>query len=266
MNFGETLRDSLGYPLTDRKKLLMLGILILSSVVFNIFYIFGDLRNLPALIALWIIGFIALLIVNGYGFRIIKTSINGSNEIPKFYAWQDMLKNGAKILIIGIVYLIPILIFTLIFYVGLSVYTASGILGGSPLGILAYMIEGLLKSFLNGELFHVLAVKGLPLMIVLIYYFVIIPIYYVAIANMANNKGKLKTAFNLGEILKKIRDIGFKKISIFYLLIIPFLIITWWELANIVYVILAALIVVPYLKIFISRFVGLIYIDDVKKI
>jgi hypothetical protein len=265
MNFGETLKDSKSYPLSDWKKLLMLGILILFSILVNIFYIFGGLRNLPAVVALWIFGFIALLIMSGYGFRIIITSLNGSNELPKFYAWLEMLKNGAKMLMVGIVYLIPILIFTLIFYASLFVYAVSGILGGTPLGILVYILEGLFNSFLQGKLLHVLAAKGIPLLVVLIYYFVIIPIYYVAIANMAKNNGKLRTAFNLGEILKKIRAIGFKKISIFYLLIIPFLIISWFEYVNIVYLILAALIVIPYLKILIFRFVGLIYIDTIQK-
>ncbi|UTB32422.1 MAG: DUF4013 domain-containing protein [Methanobacterium sp. ERen5] len=257
------MKDSLSYPLSDRKKLLMLGILCLSSILYNIFYLFGDMRNLPALAALWIMGFVVLLLVNGYGFRIIKSSLNGLNELPNFNQWLEMLKNGAKILIVGIVYLIPIMIFTLIFYEYFFIYTVSGILGGTPLSILAYILEAILTTILHGTLFHVLAVKGFPLLVVLIYYVVIIPIYYVAIANLANNGGKLRTAFNLGEILEKTIKIGFKKISIFYLLII--LIIYWCELTNIVYLILATLIVVPYLKIFISRFVGLIYIDTIQK-
>ncbi len=265
MNFWEALKDSLGYPLSDWKKLLMLGILILFCILVNIFYVFGGLRNLPVLIALWIIGLIVFLIVNGYGFRIIKTSLNGSNELPKFDAWPEMLKNGTKILIISVVYLIPIMIFMLIFYEVLFVYTVGGILGATPLGILVYILEELLKSLLHGKLIHTLALKCFPIIVVLAYYFIIIPIYYLAIANMANNDGKLKTAFKLGEILEKIREIGFKKISIFYLLIIPYLIITWWELANLVYLILATLIAIPYLKIFISRFVGLIYINNSRR-
>jgi hypothetical protein len=261
----ETLKDSLNYPLTDWKKLLMLGILALSSILYNIFYLFGGLRNLPALAVLGIMGFVVLLLINGYGFRIIKSSLNGSNELPNLNQWLEMLKNGAKILIVGIVYLIPIMIFTLIFYEYFFIYTMSGILGGTPVSILAYILKSILTTLLHGNLYQVLAVKGFPLVVVLIYYVVIIPIYYLAIANMANNDGKLRTAFNLSEILEKTREIGIKKIAIFYLLIIPILIIYWFQLTNIVYLILAALIVIPYLKIFISRFVGLIYIDTIQK-
>jgi len=265
MNFGETLKDSLSYPLSDWKKLLMLGILMILTVLVTIFHEFGDLKNLTALTALLIMSFIVLLIISGYGFRIIKSSLTGSNELPKFDAWLGMLKNGVKILIVGIVYLIPLMIFTLIFYEALFMYTITGILWGTPLGILTVILEDLIKSFLHGRLYHVLAVKGFPLIVVMVYYFIIIPIYYVAIANMANNDGKLRTAFNLGEILKKIRNIGFKKISIFYLLIIPLLILSWLKPLNIVYMILGALIISPYIRIFISRFAGLIYIDKAQK-
>jgi hypothetical protein len=265
MNVYETLKDSLSYPLSDWKKVLMLGILMILSILITIFYEFGGLKNLTALAALWIMGFIVLLLIYGYGFRIVKGSLNGLNELPKFDAWLKMLKDGTKVLVLGTVYLIPIMIFTLIFYEYFFIYTVGGILGGTPLGILTYIFESLLTSLLHGNLFHVSAVKGFSLIVVLAYYFIIIPIYYVAIANMANNDGKLRTAFNLGEILNKIRNIGFKKITIFYLLLIPFLIITWWELVNLVYLILATLIAISYLKIFISRFVGQIYRDDTRK-
>lgn len=58
----------------------MLGIIIVLGYTVNISYIFGGLRNSSVLIPLWIMGFIVTLIVNGYGFKIIKTSLNGSND------------------------------------------------------------------------------------------------------------------------------------------------------------------------------------------
>lgn len=262
MNFRETLKDSIMYPLSDWKKILTFGILFLFTIMVTILHVFGGLKNSLALIALLIMGFVITLIINGYGFRIIKTSINDLDELPKFNKWLNMVKNGAKILVVGIVYLIPLMIFTLIFYEYFFVVTILGIFFTNPLGILESILEVLLTSFLHGKLLHLLSVKGIPLIIVLTYYVIIIPIYYVSIANMAKNDGKLRTAFNIGEILNKIRAIGFKKISIFYLLIILILIISWWRLANIVYLIFLTLIITPYLKMFISRFIGLIYKDD----
>lgn len=242
----------------------MLGIITILGYTANISYIFGGLRNYLVLIPLIIMGFIITLIINGYGFKIIKTSLNGLNELPKFDAWLDMLKNGTKILVVGIVYLIPIMIFSIIFYEVFFIYTVGGIIMGTPLGILSSILEDILTLFLHGKLLHVLTVKGFPLFTVLVYYIVIIPIYYVAIANMANNNGKLSTAFQLSEILNKTKNIGFKKISIFYLLLIPIILIYKWELLNVVYLVFIGLIISPYLKIFISRFIGLIYIDDSK--
>ncbi|WP_048186403.1 DUF4013 domain-containing protein [Methanobacterium lacus] len=214
---------------------------------------------------LGIMGFVVLLLVNGYGFRIIKSSLNGSNELPNFNQWLEMLKNGAKILIVGIVYLIPIAIFTLIFYEYYFGYTVAGMLVGSPLAILTSIIDHISISFLQSKLFHILTVKDFSLIIVLAYYIIIIPIYYVTIANLANNGGKLRKAFNLGEILEKTRKIGFKKISIFYLIIIPVLVASWLKNLNLVYLIVLTLIVSSYLKIFLSMFVGLIYIDTIQK-
>lgn len=173
-----------------------------------------------------------------------------------------MLKNGAKIFVVGIVYLIPMMIFSIIFYEVFFVYTLIGILVGTPLSILSSILGDILTLFLHGKLLHVLTAKGFPLFIVLAYYFVIIPIYYVAIVNMANNDGKLSTAFQLGEIVNKTKNIGFKKISIFYLLLIPLILIYKWENLNLVYLVIIALIISPYLKMFVSRFVGLIYKDD----
>lgn len=264
MNVGETVKDSLKYPFSDWKKILIFGIIIILTYIDTICYDFGGLKNLSILITLWIMGFIIFLIVWGYGFKIIKTSLNGSNELPKFDAWPVMLKDGMKILVVGIIYLIPLMIFTLIFSKVLFVYTISGILGGTPLGILELLFSGLLVAFLHGKISHVLAVEGFPLFIVLVYLIAIVPIYYVAIANMANNIGKLRTAFKLGEILNKVRNIGFKKFSIFYLLIIPLIALYWCNYANLVYLIVISLIISPYLKMFISRFIGLIYLDEIK--
>ena len=61
------------------------------------------------------IGFITGLFVNGYMFKIIKTSLNEENKLPGFNAWINMLIDGIKVFLVSIVYLVvPTLIIMLL--------------------------------------------------------------------------------------------------------------------------------------------------------
>jgi Protein of unknown function (DUF4013) len=126
MNISEIIKDSLRYPLTDWKKYLILGILILIVTTFI---------NGPFIVPnLIIIGYIIGFFVIGYLFRIIKSSLNGNDVLPKFYNWGEMFSDGVKVLIVGIVYSIPAILIILIFNVLYSPSSLIGILSGAIFG------------------------------------------------------------------------------------------------------------------------------------
>ena len=117
MNMSRIIKDALKYPFSDWKKILILGFVILVSDLTLIFYNISHITNNEILIPF--IGFLILFFVVGYEFRIIKSSLNGVDELPKFNAWAVMFKEGIKNYIVHFVYLIPVFLIIL-FYLGIT--------------------------------------------------------------------------------------------------------------------------------------------------
>lgn len=88
MDIGEIVNDAIRYPSSDWKKVIILGLLILASVLI-----------------------IPVFLVLGYVFRALKASIAGFDDLPEFDEWGEMLVDGLKVFVVQIAYLIvPILI------------------------------------------------------------------------------------------------------------------------------------------------------------
>lgn len=70
------------------------------------------------IVLLGFVGFIFGIAAYGYEIRILKSSLAGFGELPEFNAMFDMFIDGLKVLIGGIVFLIPlilILVFGILF-------------------------------------------------------------------------------------------------------------------------------------------------------
>jgi hypothetical protein len=91
MDVGEISSNAFNYPLTDFKKIFILGIItILSSLI------------LP--------GFLIL----GYFLKIIKSSIKGSSELSEFDDWIKMFTDGLKVFVVLFMYsIIPVILILL---------------------------------------------------------------------------------------------------------------------------------------------------------
>jgi len=113
MSIGEILKDSIKYPLSDGKKILILGVIILFSEISGIATFLGT-RNVALIGLLMIIGVLIDALAYGYLFRIIKSSLAGLAELPNFNSWFEMFIDGIKLLIVSTVYLIPALIMNLV--------------------------------------------------------------------------------------------------------------------------------------------------------
>ncbi|WP_405303942.1 DUF4013 domain-containing protein [Methanobrevibacter sp.] len=233
-------KDSLEYSAKDWKTLVILGVICLFSFLL-----------LPA------------FLITGYNYRVINTAvhgiINGRDPLPDFEDLIEMFVDGVKVVIVQIAYmLVPIIVFLLF-----------AIVAGQLTGILssALMIIGCLITF---ALFVVACLME-----------------QMGLCHMAYNEGAFSKAFAVKEIKEVIDEIGWFNCIATYLGLIIITLVIALVVTAIVYgiftvfgisgavlgvdpsgiFILGALInsavtmfiVGPYLSIFNSRSIGLLY-------
>jgi len=222
----------------------------------------SNLKKVIGLGVLIIISFliIPIFLVYGYNLRVLKATIAGFDELPDFDEWGDMFIDGLKVFVVGIVYMIiPLIVmFTAIYLINSNLTTGLII---AVIGVILTIIFGLIEQ--------------------------------VAIAHMAFNDS-LGAAFQIGEILNIISEIGWLKYIIWvigvaivflgtlnlalfmvYIILIPVILtlgisaitqIISGAIATagfiIILIILALLLflfVIPYLQLFYYRALGRLY-------
>ena len=261
MDLGEVIGDSLKYPFSDWKKILVLGILAtMSSLGIAVLFI-GTLlgiKNIVVIIALFITGyFLCGFLINGYKFRIIKTSLGGVAELPVFNNWIEMFVDGIKVSIVVVVYLLPTIL--IMAFAALTILPVLGILGSNPSPSALKIILSILSATL-------LVLLGI------LYMIIILPINYMAVAHMAENHSKLGAAFRFHEIMDKIGDIGWGNLIIWYLvigmiylviLVIGSVVTGIFSILNpVIGIILSSLFVTPYLYMYLNRSIALLYMSE----
>lgn len=203
MNIGNIIKDSLGYPLSDKKNFLILAVLILLAELYAIILSLGVKSSV--LMLLLVLTFLLMFIRGGYVLKILNSSINGHNALPDFGNWLQLFKDGIKLVIVGIIYFIPLVI---ILFVSIL------ILG------MVFISSGGLNGFNDSVMFIVVfAIFG-------IYILVIYPLILMAIANMARHENNLSYALKFGEIRTKISDIGLGNY------------VKWYIVTGIIYIVL----------------------------
>ncbi|MGX8693586.1 MAG: DUF4013 domain-containing protein [Methanobrevibacter sp.] len=233
-------KDSLEYSAKDWKTLVLLGVICLFSFLL-----------LP------------IFLITGYNYRVINTAvhgiINGRDPMPDFDDLIDMFVDGVKVVIVQIAYvLVPVIIFLIFAAIASAV---SGVASS------AIMIIGCLITFVA------LIVACL--------------MYQMGLCHMAYNDGAFSKAFAIKEIKEVIDEIGWFNCIATYLGLIIITLVISVVVTAIVYgiftvfgvssavlgvdpsgiFILGALInsaitmflVGPYLSIFNSRSIGLLY-------
>jgi len=241
MNISEIIGNAFKYPFSDWKKILILGILTVFTELIPILQSLG-FKNSGLILFSLILFVLVFFFIGGYQYRIIKSSLNDVEVLPEFNAWSDMFRDGVKISIVGIIYLIP----------GILIIIA----GISMLIQLGNVVPNISATIL--------------ILIALLYIFIIIPISYMAIAYMAENGSKLRDAFRLREILKKISSDGWIKFILWYIVtvIIALIILFVGSIVTsgigqltfpAIGIILMTLFIAPYLYMFLNRSVALFY-------
>lgn len=276
MKVMEITKNALKYPFSDWKKLLILGVILVVTDIVHISMNFGE--NVDLLVLLIGIAFIIGFLVNGYIFRIINSSFDSKIELPEFNNWVNMGEEGAKVYMVYMVYLIPIIL--LIIYLILSYYGA--ILNFNHyfrLNVFDYLDpvynsvlwQGI-NSFLGLISLFVIDTGHGYAFIGMLYIIIITPILLIAIANMVYDGGYLKSAFKIREIIGEISAIGWKNLIKWYILtgiifiilmILSTFIFYFFNFINhLLGEIINALIIYPYITIFLARSVALFYMPD----
>ena len=260
MNMSEIIKDSLRYPFSDWKKILIFGFITLVSSLTALIF-FNHIINIVT-IFIFLIGFFISFFILGYEYRIIKYTLNGTTELPKFNSWNGMFKDGIKNYIVHLIYLIP----GILVLFGYPFYFIGLIRDPGSLTFIAYF-EDFIRAFITGTNFVPYLWFWVSIFIVCLYLFIIMPILYMGLVNMVKNNGKLRTAFSFREIFQKLTNNGLKNLIIWYLaIIIPFLI--FFLLKKILYLgniyqstgyVLLILLVSSYLAMYVYRLVGLFY-------
>ncbi|HOI40226.1 MAG TPA: DUF4013 domain-containing protein [Methanobacterium sp.] len=134
MEIGEIISNSINFPSQDWKKVLILGILFLISIVI-----------------------IPIFLVMGYCFRILKSSIAGFNELPDFDEWGAMFIDGLKVFVVQLIYfLIPAIVIFLGVWASIASVSLTGmtdptiflgLIGGTTIiGMILAILLGLIST------------------------------------------------------------------------------------------------------------------------
>jgi len=232
MDIGYLTSDAMKYPSQDWKKVIILGILILTSFLI-----------IPAFLAM------------GYVFRALKWSVAGVSQLPEFDEWGEMFTDGLKIFVVELVYfIVPFLIIFLSIWASISSLVALGASGDNILPATIFSAFGLMGGLL---------VMGLIIAVICGVFFTI------GIANMAYYNSDIGAAFRFREILDTITAIGWVDYIIWYIMMIilgtimgaiagvlGFIPILGW--------ILIIFALYPYLYLLYARALGLLFISGLK--
>lgn len=224
------IKDAIYYPSKDWMKVIILGFLSLISLI-------GVLTELN-LITLVFLVLVPLPL--GYLFRILKTSFDGSDELPDLNKWKNMYSDGIRVIIVTIVYAIPLILIIMLF-------NPDQILG---LNLSKFSIFSLIDLFYKST-------------IQIIIFIIIGLVEIVAYANMALYRGELSAAFRFREIFNRISMIGWRKYLITYALIWAIgciiVLISIITLTIVIGIIIIPLIIAPYFIILGTRLIALIF-------
>jgi len=232
LDIGDVISDSIKYPSSDWKKVIGLGLLLLIS--FLIIPLFFSL---------------------GYLFRVIKASLAGSEELPEFEEWGEMLVDGIKVFLVYLIYLLPAII--------IGIYSL--VVMFSTLYSLSYLYPSTMATA-NPAIFTTIFTGSVIFGIIfsMIYAIVIYPIMAVALGNMAFHDGEFGSAFRLSEIISTISEIGWVDLIIWYIVVgvVGLAILFIGGLINIIPIIgflILILIVYPFTYLFYARAIAWIY-------
>ncbi|WP_407380923.1 DUF4013 domain-containing protein [Methanobrevibacter sp.] len=265
MEFGEIFKDALKYPISDYKALLIVGVLFLISSLVLVLAQFGVSDSTFSMV--WaIVALLVSILLMGYALSVMKNGIELDDEIPAF-DWVKNFVDGLKVLVVNIIYMIiPTIICGIIGFISImpaisEIFSSERIARmGSSADI--SIIFSTVPSSVWDSLFAGIAITA----IIAIILFIIFGLFETIAQCRLAKYDSLGEAFSVGEIYSDIKEIGILKL-------IAFLIVLWIIaciigiigafITAIPYVglIIAALVVYPFILLYSNRALGLLYSD-----
>lgn len=188
---GDMLSDALRYPFEgeDAIGILLIGGLLLFAA--GVIYLLGFLLSI-VFVGIFLLPFalVPILFVQGYLVAVIRATVQGHDEPPKFDDWKRLGLDGLKFLAIGLVYSIPVVVLSLVW----AIVVTLGVLASDSAGGVTHLGDALGAVFTGSTIVFVLVVVGYTL--VLAY---LLP---AAICNFAREED-LAAAFDL-DLLKRV--------------------------------------------------------------
>lgn len=174
----------------------------------------------------------------GYLYRILRSFMEGSDELPNFDDWKSLASDGFKVALVIIGYLIPPILVSLIFI----------------------FQQGSFNLFTSGFTIWILLSGSVAGLVIL----VLVGIFgLIGMANMALYNGEIRAAFRLNEILERISLISWKNYLTWYILILVSglvaAMISYLTLMIFIGILLAPLLIIPYYALFTVRSLCLIF-------
>jgi len=260
MEVTELFKDALTYPTKDWTKLLILGVFFLIMGIFSVLASFGVSiqHNIGAVVFIAISALLTLIVtifVRGYCLSITRETINLREDIPEF-EWGKNFIDGLKLVVLEIVYyIIPIIITILLIFLT-GAFT-------KMLEISNYIIATGATTIPQELLIDIVGSLSLVIIIGGIFYIIFSLLYNIAQAKLAETDS-LGEACNMIEVFYKIGEIGWANyiIWLIVLFVISFVIgfvMGIIQLIPIIGMIIAFLLISPFLQMFSSRALGLLY-------
>lgn len=219
MELKEIFKDSIHYPLSDWKKFLILGIIFVLSDIPSLFTSL-NVNNDTLIFFSAIIGFIIGLVINGYLFRIIVSSLEDEKRLPEFDNLKGLFEDGLKVFVVSVIYFLPVILVVMAVFLGLFadslIYSLPEIIGVNPW---IYLTNSILLSIILSiiDIFALLMMyTGIYALIGIIYMIIISPILFIALAHMADYYSEFRAAFEFSEIFDEINIIGWGKLIKWY--------------------------------------------------
>ena len=227
MDIGEIIGDAIRYPSQDWTKVLILGVFTILNIII-----------------------IGILFVPGYLLRVLKATLAGSDELPEFGDWGDMIIDSLKVIIVYIGYfIIPIIIGIIAQYVFMASYSST--IESSM------MTTGAVPNF--GAIFGpFMAIYAIEFILGIIFG----AVFLMAIANMAYYDGDIGAAFRFSEILDLMKSVGYANYIIWIIVMaiagVVIYVISLITMVILIGFILAPLVIAPYAAMFFARSLGLL--------
>lgn len=265
MEFGEIFSNALKYPISDFKKLLIVGVVFLLSSLTSLLAQFG-FRNATFSLIWAIVSIVISILLVGYGLSVLKIGIDLEDEIPGF-DWAKNLVDGIKCVVVSFVYFIIPAIVTSAVAFALGFGPLTKIFTQENLVVFASgnstQVNALMAS-IPPEVWSGLGTAILATTAVGILLFIIFGIFAeIGVCRLAKYDS-LGEAFRFGEIWGDIKEIGILKVLGFLIVLsiiasIIGVVIGLISIIPILGIIIGSLVGSSFLLLFSNRAVGLLY-------